>query len=51
MKGLALGAAGVAAERLLAALVAGHARHPVVHAIARRIIAILEQLPASAICI
>ena len=29
-EGLALGAAGVAAERLLAALVAGHARHPVV---------------------
>ena len=48
MQRLALGAGGVAAQGLLAALVARHAVHLVIDAVAVRAIAVLEQLPAHA---
>ncbi len=48
MQRLALGARGVAAERLLAALVAGLPGDLVVHAVAAGVVAVHEQRPARA---
>ena len=49
MQGVALEAGGVAAQSLLPALVACHALHLVVDAVAVAIIPVLEKLPAHAL--
>ena len=48
MQGLALGTGSVTAQSLLPALVARHALHLVIDAVATAVIAVLEQLPVCA---
>lgn len=51
MQGLALGTGSVTAQSLLPALVARHALHLVIDAVAVAVIAVLEQLPANALAL
>ena len=48
MQGVALGAGSVSAQGLLPALVACHALHLVVDAVAAAVVPVLEKLPAGA---